>query len=86
MQSETSRRVFLQSGTLAAAGLLATEASAALQEAQPQHEHEHAGHGRSGASRGPPRGRRAGRQCDRPGHARAGAAGGGEGTRRCHRS
>jgi hypothetical protein len=39
MENETTRRTFMQGGTLAAAGLVATEAYAIAQEPSPKHEH-----------------------------------------------
>jgi FtsP/CotA-like multicopper oxidase with cupredoxin domain len=44
MESETSRRSFLQSGALGTAGLAVTEAGAIAQEAQARDAHQHAGH------------------------------------------
>ena len=59
MESETTRRTFLQGGTLAAAGLLATEATPIGQEPPPKHEHAWARLG-SGLPPRPPEPRRPG--------------------------
>jgi manganese oxidase len=45
MNSDATRRAFLQRSSLATAGLLAADATASAQEPQSQHEHEHGGHG-----------------------------------------
>ena len=48
MESDTTRRTFLRGGTLAAAGILATEATSLAQDPQAKHDHDHAGHGAEG--------------------------------------
>jgi FtsP/CotA-like multicopper oxidase with cupredoxin domain len=45
MSGETTRRAFLQGGSMATAGLLAAEATTIAQETRSQHEHEHGNHG-----------------------------------------
>jgi len=45
MESETTRRTFLQGSTVAAAGLLAADATTIAQDAPAKHEHEHDSHG-----------------------------------------